>query len=202
MTSQAYQIPYVTLIFDKCPHSLAAVTPVKYEREIQEVPRALMAEKRRKWPNRRIWFGKPNPGFIAFLISFSFLSLSFGWWIITLTNRDVHIYIFSIGHDDVIKWKHFPRYWPFVRGIHRFTVNSPQRPVTRSFDVFFDLRLNKRLSKQSWGWWFETPSRSLWRHCNVMHHPCVLSTLYAVDVILLGLYCNMVWHTYISLSAP
>ena len=41
-----------------------------------------------------------------------------------------------------------------------------QRPVTRSFDVFFDLRLNKRLSKQSWGWWFETPSRSLWRHGN------------------------------------
>ena len=31
-----------------------------------------------------------------------------------------------------------------------------QRPVTRSFDVFFDLRLNKRLSKQWWGWWFET----------------------------------------------
>ena len=41
-----------------------------------------------------------------------------------------------------------------------------QRPVTRSFDVFFDLRLNKRLSKQSWDWWFETPSCSLWRHCN------------------------------------
>ena len=41
-----------------------------------------------------------------------------------------------------------------------------QRPVTRSFDVFFDLRLNKRLSKQSWGWWFETLSRSLWRHRN------------------------------------
>ena len=41
-----------------------------------------------------------------------------------------------------------------------------QRPVTRSFDVFFDLRLNKRLSKQSWGWWFETLSGSLWRHCN------------------------------------
>ena len=42
----------------------------------------------------------------------------------------------------------------------------PQRPVTWSFDVFFHLRLNKRLSKQSWGWWFETPSRPLWRHCN------------------------------------
>ena len=43
-----------------------------------------------------------------------------------------------------------------------------QRPVTRSFDVFFDLRLNKRLSKQSWGWWFETLSRPLWRQCNEM----------------------------------
>ena len=48
--------------------------------------------------------------------------------------------------------------------------NSPvpgdQRPVTRRFDVFFDLRLNKRLSKQSWGWWFETPSRPVWHHCS------------------------------------
>ena len=42
-----------------------------------------------------------------------------------------------------------------------------QRPVTRSFDVFFDLSLNKRSSKQSQGWWFETPSCSLWRHSNV-----------------------------------
>ena len=42
-----------------------------------------------------------------------------------------------------------------------------QRPVTRSFDVFFDLRLNKRLSKQWWGWWFETLSRPLWHHRNV-----------------------------------
>ena len=38
--------------------------------------------------------------------------------------------------------------------------------MTRSFDVFFDLRLNKRLSKQPWGWWFETPAWSLWRHRN------------------------------------
>ena len=43
-----------------------------------------------------------------------------------------------------------------------------QRPVTRSFGLSFDLRLNKRLSKQSWGWWFETPSRSLWRHRDVL----------------------------------
>ena len=43
-----------------------------------------------------------------------------------------------------------------------------QRPVTRSFDVFFDLRLNKRLSKQPRGWWFETPPCSLWRQRNVL----------------------------------
>ena len=41
-----------------------------------------------------------------------------------------------------------------------------QRPVTRSFGVFFDLHLHKWLSKQSWGWWFYTPSHPLWRHCN------------------------------------
>ena len=42
-----------------------------------------------------------------------------------------------------------------------------QRPVARSFNVFFDLRLSKRLSKQSWGWWFETLPWPLWPHCNV-----------------------------------
>ena len=41
-----------------------------------------------------------------------------------------------------------------------------QRPVTRSFDIFFDLHLNKRLSKQSWGWLFETPQLPLWRDSN------------------------------------
>ena len=44
------------------------------------------------------------------------------------------------------------------------------RPVTRIFYVFFDLRLNKRLSKQPWGWWFET--WSLWRHGNGHLIPC------------------------------
>ena len=40
-----------------------------------------------------------------------------------------------------------------------------QKPVTRSFDIFFDLRLNERLSKKSIGWWFETLPCPL-RHCN------------------------------------
>ena len=65
-----------------------------------------------------------------------------------------------------------------------------QRPVTRSFDVFFDLRL----SKQWWGWWFETPSCPLWRHSNKKildglhklifikqgnHDGCLVSTIHA-----------------------
>ena len=49
--------------------------------------------------------------------------------------------------------------------VHRW-IPRTQRPVTRIFDVFFDLRLNKCLRVQSWGWRFETTSRSLWRHCN------------------------------------
>ena len=78
--------------------------------------------------------------------------------------------IWTEPHDDVIKWKHFPRYWPFSP----FPVEFPaQRPVTRSFDVFVDLRPNKRLNKQWWGWWLETLSRSLWRHCNAHAVPFV-----------------------------
>ena len=45
-----------------------------------------------------------------------------------------------------------------------------QRPVTRSFNIFFDLRLKKRLSKQWWGWWFETLSYPLWRQFNALKH--------------------------------
>ena len=43
-----------------------------------------------------------------------------------------------------------------------------QRPATRSFDVFYHLHPNKRLSKQWWGWWFETPPCLLRRHRNVL----------------------------------
>ena len=60
------------------------------------------------------------------------------------------------GHDDVIKWKHFSALLALCAGNSPVTSEFPsQRPVTRSFDVFCDLRLNKRLSKQSWGWWWD-----------------------------------------------
>ena len=45
-------------------------------------------------------------------------------------------------------------------------------PCTKASDAelwcFLDLRLNKRLSKQSWGWWLGTLSRPVWRYCNVL----------------------------------
>ena len=68
-------------------------------------------------------------------------------------------------------WRHKMEIFSALLAI--YAGNSPvpgefptQRPVTRSFGVYFDLSPNKRLSKQSWGWWFETPSCSLWRHRN------------------------------------
>ena len=85
-----------------------------------------------------------------------------GFW-----NQNMPFVCFNVHqHDDVIKWKHFPRNWPLCGEITGPGEFPTQRPVTRSFDVFFDLRLNKRLSKQPWGWWFETLSWSLWRHCS------------------------------------
>ena len=66
-------------------------------------------------------------------------------------------------HDFITKWKHIPHYW-LCEGNPPVTGGFPsQRPVTQSFDIFFDLLLNKWLSKQPRSQWFETPSCSLWR---------------------------------------
>ena len=71
------------------------------------------------------------------------------------------------NHDDVITWKHFPRYWPFVRGIHRSPMNSPHKGQWRGTLMFLLIcALNKRLSKQSLSWRFKTPPCLLWRQCN------------------------------------
>ena len=72
-----------------------------------------------------------------------------------------------------------------------------QRPVTRSFDVFFDLRLNKRLSKQPWGWWFETPLWSLRRHCNAVigHVAKMIESLKSVQMVdYLEVIISLAWN--------
>ena len=83
-------------------------------------------------------------------------------------SRTVHLK--NRAHDSPW-WRHQMETFSALMAIS--AGNSPvagefpaQRPVTRGFDAFFDLRLNKRLSKQLWGWWFETPSCSLWRQRN------------------------------------
>ena len=72
-------------------------------------------------------------------------------------------------------WRHqmetFSALLPICAGNSPVTCEFPaQRSVTRNFDVFLDLRLNERLSKQSLVWWFETPPRPLWSHCNDFEH--------------------------------
>ena len=79
--------------------------------------------------------------------------------------------MFRVSQFDPPWWRH--QMETFSALLALCAGNSPvsgefpaQRPVTRSFDVSLDLRVDKRLSKQSWGWWFETLSRSLCRHRN------------------------------------
>ena len=83
---------------------------------------------------------------------------------------DLTLYVLNYVRedDDVIQWKHFPRYWSLVRGIHRSPVNSPHKGHWRRVLILSLIcALNKRFSKQWWGWWFETSSCWSWCHCNV-----------------------------------
>ena len=81
-----------------------------------------------------------------------------------ITHQNNSINFNAIGVVWLSWWRH--QMETFSTLLALFVGNSPvtgefpaQRPVTRSFGVSCDLRLNKRLSKQSWGWWFEMPSR-------------------------------------------
>ena len=87
-----------------------------------------------------------------------------------------------------------------------------QRPVTRSFDIFFDLILNKRLSKQSWGFWFEALSCPLWRQCNVCSYGLVqdCSNAFtallrqAIDLVVSSILVNKLIYIerYFYMTAP
>ena len=73
--------------------------------------------------------------------------------------RDTCWYMMTSSNGNIFRVTgHLCEEFTSLRWIPRTT------PVTRSFDVFFDLCLNRRLSKQPWGWWFKTLSRPLWRH--------------------------------------
>ena len=104
------------------------------------------------------------------------------------------------GDDKITCYPHVdrcPTWWTSSNGTFSALLaicagNSPvtsevpsQRPVTQSIDVFFDLCLYKRLSKQSRSWWLETPLRSLWRNC----YERTIS--YTIGIVF---FCNTSWH--------
>ena len=66
-----------------------------------------------------------------------------------------------------------------------------QRSVTRSFDAFFDLHLNRQLSKQWRRWWFETLPRSLWRHCNAFSLCFVCCFFLPVNLMIVPVYITV-----------
>ena len=86
---------------------------------------------------------------------------------------------FSLRHDDVIKWKHFPRYWPFVRGIHRWPVNSSHKGQWRRALIFL------------WsanGWVNNRDAGDLRRH-HTHYEVIVMKT----GACLAALYANLLW---------
>ena len=90
-----------------------------------------------------------------------------------MTSSDGHIFRVTgpLCGEFTAWWRHQMKKFSALLAICAGNSSVPgefpaQRPVTGSFNVFFDLRLNKQLSKQSWGWWFEMLPRPLWGHCN------------------------------------
>ena len=91
-------------------------------------------------------------------------------WPVTRKMFQFHDVIMSMRrkplwcHDSVIKWKHFPRYWLFLRGIHRSPVDVPHKGQWRGALMFSLICAwaNGSVIRR----WFATPSRLLWCHCS------------------------------------
>ena len=130
--------------------------------------------------------GSCRPHMGPMLAPWTLLSGSWLWLWEFLTNKLIKLsltYFLFPTHKNIIQntqllvhekswWHHqmetFSTLLALCAGYSPVSSEIPaQRPVTRSFDVFFDLHLIKQLSKHLWGWWFETLSHTLWRHCNV-----------------------------------
>ena len=109
------------------------------------------------------------------------------YWLTPSNINCTYELFFPLYSQDSSWWRHQMETFSALLAI--CAGNSPvigefpaQRPVTRCFDDFFHLRPNKWLNKQWWGWWFETPSHPLWRHCNLLFEVC--SGIYSWSTIL------------------
>ena len=100
-----------------------------------------------------------------------------------------------IAHYDVIEWKPFLHYWPFVRGIPRSPANSPHKSQWHGALMFYLICTWTNGWVQSWRRWFETLSHPLWRHnMDEIAHWLTTSkqqtSLWLVRIIL-GMYYNL-----------
>ena len=122
------------------------------------------------------------------------------WYYVTLrsvqdSDKMTFILLKSTNHHDRVYIEGILPKGPYPGDPGAGTGEFPaQRPVTRSFDVFFDLRLNKRLSKQSRGWWFETPSRSLWPGTGEFPHKSpVTRKMFPFDDVIMIFVIFCIW---------
>ena len=109
------------------------------------------------------------------------------WCVVTHTLKMNSIFLIKLdwicihriasNHDDVIKWKHFPRYWPYVRGIHQSPMNSHHKGQW-SGALMFSL-----ICVWTNGWSNHRDAGDLRRHC----------AHYGVTVMLCGTLCPKLW---------
>ena len=141
-------------------------------------------------------------------------SVIFSAVFITYSHKADLAWIPWTSNENMLSWwrhqmEHFRRYWPFMQGIRSSPVNSLHNGQWRGAFMFSLIcAWKKRLSKQSWGWWFETPSCPLWRHCNDhLHYKCIPGFLlscvevngYATYVHICVLYISLKtngWNNY------
>ena len=112
----------------------------------------------------------------------------------TWSRKATYFLFFSqkFSHDDVIKWKHFPRYWPFVRGIHRSPVNFPHKGQRRGALMFTLIcaRIN--------GWVNNRETGDLRRYCP--HYDVIVMKCVQVKYCLFPFYFQTTFHSYIPVD--
>ena len=117
-------------------------------------------------------------------------------------NPTSHVMV-TYMHDDVIKWKHFPRYWPFVRGIHRSPVNSPHKGQWRGALMISLICVWIK------GWENSREAgdlrRPLWRHCNEINdttakeEQSLIITIHALYMLYFHCRCHGYYHFHCNL---
>ena len=99
----------------------------------------------------------------------------------------------TVGHINVTQWKRFPRYWPFLRGIHWWLMVSPHKEA--AYRIYGNIRLNKKLSLR----WLEMLACSLWHHCNDLRTQYVTKYVHTIcraffTLVLIYIFLLVEWY--------